>query len=109
MSVLRPGTLRARFGTGPAARASTVPAWIAIAVCLGVPLPCLAQAPAPSTPGDLTTLFEIGGLVLDTNGDEVPDFVNTSLVTGEMPTPAETRAAATSPSSSPPTTTTKVW
>ena len=94
MSVLRPGTLRARFGTGPAARASTVPAWIAIAVCLGVPLPCLAQAPAPSTPGDLTTLFEIGGLVLDTNGDEVPDFVNASLVTGEMPTPAETRAAA---------------
>ena len=71
-----------------------IPVWIAIALCIGVPLPGLAQAPAASIPGDLTTLFEIGGLVLDTNGDDVPDFVNASLVMEEAPTPAETRAAA---------------
>ena len=88
------GALRARLGALPAAPAATVCAWIAIALCIGVPLPGLAQAPAASVPGDLTTLFEVGGLVLDTNGDEVPDFVNASLVTGETPTPAETRAAA---------------
>ena len=63
-------------------------------LCIGVPEPGRAQTPAASVPGDLTTLFEIGGLVLDTNGDEVPDFVNASLVTGETPTLAETRAAA---------------
>ncbi len=88
------GARRARLGALPAAPAATVCAWIAIALCIGVPLPGLAQAPAASVPGDLTTLFEVGGLVLDTNGDEVPDFVNASLVTGETPTPAETRAAA---------------
>ena len=66
----------------------------AAALWAGVPRAGLAQAPDASVPGDLTTLFEIGGLVLDTNGDEVPDFVNASLVTGESPTPAETRAAA---------------
>ncbi len=88
------GALRARLGALPAAPPATVCAWIAIALCIGVPLPGLAQAPAASVPGDLTTLFEVGGLVLDTNGDEVPDFVNASLVTGETPTPAETRAAA---------------
>ena len=60
----------------------------------GVPRAGLAQAAEGSLPGDLTTLFEVGGLVLDTNGDEVPDFVNASLVTGETPTGAETRAAA---------------
>ena len=27
-----------------------------------------------ATPGDLTTLFDLGQLVLDTNGDSVPDF-----------------------------------
>ena len=94
MSVLRPGSLRARFGAQPSARTAMVRAWIAIVLCIGLPLPGLAQTPDASVPGDLTTLFEIGGLVLDTNGDEVPDFVNASLVTGESPTPAETRAAA---------------
>ena len=67
----------------------------AVAIRLAMPVAAASQAaPAASTPGDLGTLFEIGGLVLDTNGDEVPDFVNASLVTGETPTPAETRAAA---------------
>ncbi|MYC51475.1 MAG: hypothetical protein F4X47_04060, partial [Gammaproteobacteria bacterium] len=69
-------------------------AMAAAALWAGVPRAGLAQAPDASVPGDLTTLFEIGGLVLDTNGDEVPDFVNASLVTGETPTLAETRAAA---------------
>ena len=66
----------------------------AAAFWAGAPRSGSAQAPGVSLPGDLTTLFEIGGLVLDTNGDQVPDFVNASLVTGETPTPAETRAAA---------------
>ena len=79
MSALRPGPLRARCGAVPAQCTATVGAWIAIALCAGVPLPGLAQAPDASVPGDLTTLFEVGGLVLDTNGDEVPDFVNASL------------------------------
>ena len=41
-------------------------------------------AQSPST--DLTTLFDMGNLVLDTNGDGVPDLVNASLVLGESPT-----------------------
>ena len=68
--------------------------WVAVALWIVVPDLGLAQTPAATVAGDLTTLFEVGGLVLDTNGDEVPDFVNASLVTGEAPTLAETRAAA---------------
>ena len=118
VSALRPGPLRARFGAGRSggrnagedsrriAGSGTRPrrlgvagsvflsAMAAAALWAGVPRAGLAQAPDASVPGDLTTLFEIGGLVLDTNGDEVPDFVNASLVTGESPTGAETRAAA---------------
>ena len=71
-----------------------MPALSALVLCVGLPAHGVSQAPAASVPGDLTTLFELGGLVLDTNGDEVPDFVNASLVTGGSPTLAETRAAA---------------
>jgi hypothetical protein len=49
-------------------------------------------AQSPST--DLTTLFDLGNLVLDTNGDDVPDLVNASLVLGESPTLTETAAAS---------------
>lgn len=49
-------------------------------------------AQSPST--DLTTLFDMGNLVLDTNGDGVPDLVNASLVLGESPTLTETAAAS---------------
>ena len=54
----------------------------------------LAQEQSPPPIVDLTTLFDIGALVLDTNGDSVPDFVNASLVTGDPASPAELRAAA---------------
>ena len=108
MNGLRPRTLRARFGAGRSrcgdSRRSALhrrsgltallPAAAALALWSSLPAPGVSQAPAASVPGDLTTLFDVGGLVLDTNGDEVPDFVNASLVTGEAPTPAETRAAA---------------
>ena len=49
-------------------------------------------AQSPST--DLATLFDMGNLVLDTNGDNVPDLVNASLVLGESPTLTETAAAS---------------
>jgi hypothetical protein len=45
-------------------------------------------------PPDLATLFELGRLVLDTNGDSVPDLVNATLVLGAAPTATETAAAA---------------
>ena len=43
---------------------------------------------------DLTTIFELGSLVSDLNGDSVPDFVNASLVLGRSATTSETAAAA---------------
>jgi hypothetical protein len=56
----------------------------------------LATAPAASAAqqqADLTTLFDLGQLVLDTNGDSVPDLLNASLVLGPTPSVAETAAA----------------
>jgi len=49
---------------------------------------------AAQTSPDLATLFELGNLVIDTNGDSVPNLVNASLVMGAAPTVAETAAAA---------------
>ena len=43
---------------------------------------------------DLAELFDLGQLVVDTNGDSVPDLVNASLVVGASPSVAETSAAA---------------
>lgn len=51
-------------------------------------------APQAATPPDLATLFEIGALLGDTNGDGVPDRVNASLVVGANPTVVEHAAAA---------------
>ncbi len=84
-----PETSRRRRPARFAFRAAAATVWLALGA------PAASQAvPAASVPGDLTRLFEVGGLVLDTNGDQVPDFVDASLVTGAAPTPAETRAAA---------------
>ncbi len=52
-----------------------------------------AAAGAQEMPQDLATLFELGQLVVDTNGDSVPDLVNASLVLGEGPSVAELTAA----------------
>ena len=47
-----------------------------------------------TTDVDLATMFELGALLGDTNGDSVPDFVNASLVLGPTPSVAEIAAAA---------------
>ncbi|MYA34804.1 MAG: hypothetical protein F4164_12665 [Gemmatimonadales bacterium] len=56
-------------------------------------LPAARGLAAQQTP-DLATLFELGTLVLDTNGDSVPDLVNAALVLGEDPSPGVLAAAA---------------
>jgi Zinc carboxypeptidase len=53
----------------------------------------VAAAGAQEMPQDLATLFELGQLVVDTNGDSVPDLVNASLVLGPSPSVAEVTAA----------------
>jgi hypothetical protein len=63
---------------------------IALAVGLTIPSTALAQQPSPE---DLASLFEIGQLVLDTNGDSVPDLLNASFVLGPTPSVIETSAA----------------
>ena len=52
-----------------------------------------AQESAGDPIFDLAGMFELGSLVIDTNGDSVPDFVNATLVLGEAPTSAEIAAA----------------
>ncbi len=43
---------------------------------------------------DLPALYELGRLLVDRNGDGVPDGVNASLVLGSTPSPAEVAAGA---------------
>ena len=52
------------------------------------------EVPPAGVVSDLTTMFEIGQLLADTNGDSVPDRVNGSLVLGTTPSMAELAAAA---------------
>ncbi len=75
-------------------RSRTVVSVVALALALGMPEQGTAQSAMSSVAGDLGALFEVGGLVLDTNGDEVPDFVDAALIMGDAPTAAEIRAAA---------------
>ena len=71
-----------------------------LALVLGLPASLDAAAPASAAaqeaqdPTDLATMFELGSLVLDTNGDSVPDRVNASLVLGDSPSVTATAAAA---------------
>src|SRR5690349_3572372 len=50
-------------------------------------------ATAQQASPDLASLFELGRLVLDTNGDSVPDLLNVSFVLGPAPSVVETSAA----------------
>ena len=56
--------------------------------------PAKAAAQDAPVPTDLATMFELGNLVVDTNGDSIPDLVNATLVLGDSPSVAATAAAA---------------
>lgn len=67
---------------------------LALALALA-PSAVRAQEPAAQQPpADLASLFDLGQLLLDTNGDSVPDLLNVSFVLGPAPTVVETSAAA---------------
>jgi len=53
-----------------------------------------SRAAAQVVEADLTSIFQLGSLLGDTNGDSVPDAVNASLVLGPNPSVAETAAAS---------------
>ena len=61
---------------------------VSLALLLAAPIRSHAQTT------DLATLYDLGSLVIDTNGDSVPDLVNATLVLGDAPSVAETSAAA---------------
>ena len=66
-----------------------------LAALAGTPHPAAPQPP-PATPPplDLATLFDFGHLLLDGNGDSVPDRLGATLVLAPEPTTAERAAAA---------------
>lgn len=76
-------------------RALLTAATIAVVSATGSVAPLAAQTTpdATATP-DLATLFEIGALLGDSNGDSVPDRVNASLVVGSAASIVEQAAAA---------------
>ena len=75
-------------------RLTTLLLVIGVAASFAAAAPVSVAAQAAQEPTDLATMFELGKLVLDTNGDSVPDLVNASLVLGDSPSVAETAAAA---------------
>jgi len=77
--------------TGIARFYRTRTATLAAATALLLAMP--ASGAAQQSTSDLTTIFNLGSLIGDTNGDSVPDFVNASLLLGAAPTTAEIAAA----------------
>ncbi len=63
----------------------TRPLAVALTLAVAVAAPPASRPLAAQQPSDLSTLFELGTLVLDTNGDSVPDLVNAALVLGDDP------------------------
>ena len=83
------------FGSPRQTPASAVRA-VSVALTLAV---VFAASPASrglaaQQTADLATLFELGTLVLDTNGDSVPDLVNAALVLGDDPSSVVQAAGA---------------
>ncbi|WP_419162970.1 M14 family zinc carboxypeptidase [Candidatus Palauibacter sp.] len=78
------------------ARRRVLPANLALAVAFTIsppaPAPAWGSLSAQQAP-DLASLFELGTLVLDTNGDSVPDLVNAALILGDDPSTAVLAAA----------------
>ncbi|MDE2945387.1 MAG: M14 family metallopeptidase [Gemmatimonadota bacterium] len=68
--------------------------WIALAFAAVFATPPASRGLAAQQTPDLATLFELGTLVLDTNGDSVPDLVNAALVLGDDPSSAVRAAGA---------------
>ena len=68
--------------------------WIALAFGAVFAAPPAPRGLAAQQAPDLATLFELGTLVLDTNGDSVPDLVNAALVLGDDPSSAVRVAGA---------------
>ncbi len=64
------------------------------AVVALVTTPTSLNAQVADTSADLATIFEVGRLIADTNGDNVPDAVQASLLLGDAPSTAELAAAA---------------
>ena len=62
------------------------------AACAGLILSA-TSAGAQEQEADLSALFDLGRLVIDTNGDSVPDLVNASLVIGVTPSVTAISAA----------------
>ena len=58
--------------------------------------PVHAQQASSANPTafDLATAFDLGHLLVDSNGDGVPDRTTAALITGPSPTSAQTAAAA---------------
>ena len=89
----KPSTIQRRRGTvHHLARLTTLV--MGLTASLDGATPASATAQVAAGPTDLATMFELGNLVLDTNGDGVPDLVNASLVLGDSPSVAVTAAAA---------------
>jgi hypothetical protein len=69
---------------------TTRPAWLVLAAFLWMSDGLAAQ----EATFDLTGVFDLGGVVLDTNGDGFPDRLGASLLLGPEATPAEVVAAS---------------
>ncbi len=80
--------------TGQVAMRTVLLTGLALLAPLSVVTTLGAQPPTPPHPLHLATLFDLGHLLLDENGDGVPDRLGATLVFAPNPTDAERAAAA---------------
>ena len=99
--MMRPRREDSRFASRWLLATRPAPAVLAASILiLGAPLAAAAQEPAAADdpaarpPFHLATLFDLGHLVLDENGDGVPDRLGATLILAPDPTDAERAAAA---------------